>query len=76
MASLYKRNGSNTWWVRFQLNGVRVRRSSGTTKKAKALSFLAKAMEEERQRQEQGFKKVRFGVLCEEYCRQHLPILN
>ena len=67
MASLYKRNGSGIWWVRFQHNGVRVQRSSHTSKKAQALRFLAKAMEEERQRQEQGFKKVRFGVLCEEY---------
>ena len=76
MASLYKRNGSGIWWVRFQLNGTRVQRSSGTSKKVQALRFLAKAMEEERQRQEQGFKKVRFGVLCEEYSRQHLPILK
>jgi integrase/recombinase XerD len=76
MASLYKRNGSGIWWVRFQLNGTRVQRSSHTSKKAQALRFLAKAMEEERQRQEQGYKKVRFGVLCEEYSRQHLPILK
>jgi len=33
-------------------------------------------MEEERQRQELGFKKVRFDVLCEEYQQQHLPILK
>ena len=68
MASLYKRNGSPIWWVRFQLNGTRVQRSSGC--------FLAEAMEEERQRQEQGDKRVRFGVLCEEYSRQHLPLLK
>ena len=76
MASLYKRNGSGIWWVRFQLNGLRIQRSSSTSKKAQALRFLAKAMEEERQRQEQGFKRVRFGVLCEEYGRQHLPLLR
>jgi len=33
-------------------------------------------MEEERQRQEQGFKKVRFDLLCEEYQQQHLPLLK
>jgi integrase/recombinase XerD len=76
MASLYKRNGSGIWWVRFQLNGTRIQRSSHTAKKSQALRFLAKAMEEERQRQEQGYKRVRFQVLCEEYCRQHLPILK
>ena len=72
MASLYKRNGSNVWWVRFQQNGTRIQRSSGTTRKSQALSFLARVMEKERQRQEQGFKKVKFDVLCEEYQQQHL----
>lgn len=76
MASLYRRNKSNIFWVRFQLNGLRFQRSSGTSKKTQALRFLTKAIEEERQRQEQGFKKVRFGVLCEEYARQHFPILK
>jgi GTP diphosphokinase / guanosine-3',5'-bis(diphosphate) 3'-diphosphatase len=28
MASLYKRNGSGIWWVRVQLNGTRIQRSS------------------------------------------------
>ena len=76
MASLYNRNSSNIWWVRFQLNGKRVQRSTGTSKKAQALRLLARLMEEERQRQEQGFLKVRFGVLCDEYCSQHLPLLK
>jgi integrase/recombinase XerD len=76
MASLYRRNGSSIWWVRFQHNGTRVQRSSRKSRKADALRFLAKVMEEERQRQEQGFKKVRFAVLCEEYCSQHLPLLK
>ena len=48
MASLYKRNGSGIWWVRFQLNRTRVQRSSHTSKKAQALRFLAKVMEEVR----------------------------
>jgi hypothetical protein len=76
MASLYKRNSSNIWWVRFQLNGKRVQRSTGTSKKSHAIRLLARLMEEERQRQEQGFQKVRFGVLCEEYIKFHLPILK
>jgi integrase/recombinase XerD len=76
MASLYRRNDSKTWWVRFQHNGTRVQRSSGKSRKADALRFLAKAMEEERLRQEQGFKKVRFATLCAEYIKLHLPILR
>ena len=76
MASLYKRNSSNIWWVRFQLNGKRVQRSTGTSKKTQALRHLAHLMEEERQRQEQGFQKVRFGVLCDQYRSLHLPILK
>jgi integrase/recombinase XerD len=76
MASLYQRNDSRTWWVRFQLHGIRVQRSSGTTKRSQALRFLSRTMEEERQRQEQGFTKVRFATLCDEYARLHLPILK
>ena len=76
MASLYRRNDSKTWWIRFQHNGTRVQRSSGKSRKADALRFLAKAMEEERQRQEQGFTKVRFSVLCERYTELHLPVLK
>ena len=33
-------------------------------------------MEEERERQELGFRKVKFDVLCEEYQQQHLPLLK
>jgi integrase/recombinase XerD len=76
MASLYRRNNSNVWWVRFQHNGTRVQRSSGKSRKADALRFLARALEEERLRQEQGYLKVRFGVLCAEYIKLHLPILS
>ncbi len=76
MASLYKRNSSSIWWIRFQLHGKRVQRSTGTSKKSQALRVLARLMEEERQRQEQGFQKVRFGVLCDEYAKLHLPILR
>ena len=76
MASLYQRNGSKIWWIRFQQHGVRVQKSSGKTRKADALRFLAKSMEEERQRQEQGYKKVLFEVLCDEYQQLHLPHLK
>lgn len=76
MASLYRRNNSSVWWVRFQSNGVRIQRSSGTTRRADAMRFLARAMEEERQRQEHGFQKIRLAQLCEEYRRQHLPVLK
>jgi integrase/recombinase XerD len=76
MATVYRRNHSKLWWVRFQLNGVRVQRSTGATRRADALRYLARAMEEERRRQEAGFKKVPFGVLCDEYRQQHLPVLK
>ena len=59
-----------------QSDGVRVQRSSGTTRRTEAMRFLARAMEEERQRQEHGFQKVRVGQLCKEYRRQHLPVLK
>ena len=45
MASLYQRNGSKIWWVRFQHNGLRVQKSSGKTRKSDALRFFAKTME-------------------------------
>ena len=64
------------WWIRFQQHGHRVQKSSGKTRKADALRFLAKALEDERQRQEQGFQKVRLAILCEAYCSQHLPLLK
>jgi integrase/recombinase XerD len=76
MACLYRRNGSNIWWIRFQKSGVRIQRSTGTTRRVDALRYLARAMEEERQRQEAGFKKVPFGVLCDEFRQQHLPVLR
>ena len=44
MAGVYKRG--STWWVRFRLNGVHVRRSAKTTKKTEAVVFLAQLMEE------------------------------
>ena len=74
--SLYRRNESKIWWVRFQHNGTRVQRSSGKSRKADAVRFLAKAMEGERLRQEQGYLKVRFEVLCERYTELHLPVLK
>ena len=76
MASPYRRNNSNVWWVRFQSNGVRVQRSSGSTRRADAMRFLARAMEEERQRQGQDPIKVRFDRLCDEYRSQHLVVLK
>ena len=41
-------------------------RRSGSTmlQEGSALRYLGKCMEEERQQQEQGFKNVRFDVLC------------
>ena len=76
MASLYRRNNSKVWWVRFQSNGVRIQRSSGTTLRTEAMRFLARAMEEERQRQGQDPIKVRFDRLCDEYRAQHLVVLK
>ncbi|EIZ86451.1 integrase family protein [Methylobacterium sp. GXF4] len=44
MAGVYRRG--DVWWVRFRRDGVHVRRSARTAKKAEALVFLAKLMEE------------------------------
>lgn len=45
MASVYKRGG--VWWVRFRLNGVHVRRSARTSKKAEAQAYLHRLLEEQ-----------------------------
>lgn len=47
VAAVYRRG--DVWWVRFRLNGVHVRKSARTTKKAEAQVFLAKLMEEHAQ---------------------------
>ncbi len=47
MAGVYRRG--DVWWVRFRRDGVHVRRSARTAKKAEALVFLAKLMEEHAQ---------------------------
>ncbi len=66
MASHCQRNDSNIWWVHFQHNGTRVQKSSGKTRKSNALRYLS--MVEENQRHELGYQKVRFDVLCQEFC--------
>uniref|UniRef100_UPI00288A0714 tyrosine-type recombinase/integrase n=1 Tax=Methylobacterium sp. WCS2018Hpa-22 TaxID=3073633 RepID=UPI00288A0714 len=47
MATVYKRG--QIWWVRFRLNGVHVRRSAKTPKKAEAQLYLHRLMEEHAQ---------------------------
>lgn len=37
--SIYRRNGSDVWWVKFQAGGQRYQRSSGSTKKREAEAF-------------------------------------
>jgi integrase len=44
MAGVYKRG--NTWWVRFRFGGQHVRRSAKTAKKAVALEYLHRLLEE------------------------------
>ncbi len=44
MAGGYRRG--DVWWVRFRRNGVHVRRSAKTSKKAEAQAFLGRLMEE------------------------------
>ena len=44
VAAVFKRG--STWWVRFRLNGVHVRRSAKTTKKAEAQVYLQRLLEE------------------------------
>ena len=40
------------------------------------LYVLAKSLEAEKQRQESGFERVRFQVLCAEFEQLHLPLLK
>ena len=44
MALVYKRG--NTWWVRFRINGHHIRRSARTTRKAEAVAFLQRLLDE------------------------------
>jgi integrase len=37
--SLYRRDGSSHWWIRFKVRGRRVRQSSGTSSRAQAEEF-------------------------------------
>lgn len=47
MAGVYRRG--TTWWVRFRMGGVHVRRSAKTTKKGEAQVYLHRLMEEHAQ---------------------------
>ena len=47
MAAVYKRG--SVWWVRFRMNGVHVRRSAKTAKKAEAQAYLLRLLEEHAQ---------------------------
>ena len=40
--SLYKREDSSIWWIRFTHKGSRVQQSSGTSERVKAEEFEAK----------------------------------
>src|ERR1700712_447160 len=47
MATVYRRG--DVWWVRVRFNGVHVRRSARTSKKAEAQTYLHKLIEEHAQ---------------------------
>ena len=41
---LYQPKGSSVWWVKYHLNGVPQRESTGTSEKRKAENFLKKRL--------------------------------
>jgi hypothetical protein len=54
MATLYRRNCSKLWWIRFQWRGTEVRKSARTTSKQQAMRFLAHTLEECRKLDREG----------------------
>ena len=65
MAAVYKRG--SVWWVRFRLNGVHVRRSAKTAKKAEAQIFLQRLLSEGAEKARGDVPHHRFGEAVERY---------
>ena len=64
------------WWVRFQHNGTRVQRSSGTSRKARPYASSPRPWRRSGYGKNRDSKRSGFGVLCERYTELHLPVLK
>jgi integrase/recombinase XerD len=76
VATLYRRNNSKLWWIRFQWRGTEVRKSARTTSKQEALRFLARTLEECRKLDREGRTRQTFDEVAYRFAQEHLPTLK
>jgi hypothetical protein len=76
MATVYRRNNSKLWWVRFQWRGTEVRKSARTTSKQEAMRFLARTLEECRKLDREGRARRTFDEVAYRFVQEHLPTLK
>lgn len=68
MASVYRRGA--TYWVRFRVNGVHVRRSARTAKKAEAMAYLHRLVAEYTARARDGLPRHTYDEAAERFLRE------
>ena len=76
MASLYKRNNSKIWWIRFQHQGKRIQKSTGTKDKSEALKLLVQCQEDVRKYNVDATTRHRFEEMSQKFSDEHLPLLK
>lgn len=76
MAGLYRRNNSKVWWVRFQHEGKRYQKSSGTTVKAEAFKVLLSYQDEGRRFTRTGIRRHTFEEMAQRFSQDHFPLLK
>lgn len=76
MASLYRRNGSRIYWIKFQLNGKRIQKSTRTTDKTLAFKVLSKALEDARSQIDFGYQEKALEEAIRDYSTVHLALLR
>lgn len=76
MAALYRRNGSRIYWIKFQLNGKRVQKSTRTTDKNLAVKVLSRALEDARSQIDLGYQERYLQDAIQDYATVHLPLLG
>ena len=76
MASLYKRNNSKIWWIRFQHQGKRIQKSTGTKDKSEALKLLVQCQEDVRRYNIDATIRHRFQDMSQKFADEHLPLLK
>ena len=76
MACVYQRLGSPMYYMRYQLRGVRVQCSTGTTSKGEALKILRAEVRSARSHRLATPSPITFRELCRSYVENHLPSLS